>query len=156
MDSLMSLGSPLKQFTSCMSGRGSSRKRGGSKRSQSVRRTSFSRSRRMSVGRRRSLPCNQKVPDSWLRVYQDELKRERKRQQEILAKKNAERAVRKTHFRRQHCLPRQTATPRKPAPAAKDETFFGAFQGLSLDGLMGGSTASVTATGGNADPCKVM
>ncbi|KAJ0003453.1 hypothetical protein NQD34_008551 [Periophthalmus magnuspinnatus] len=153
MDSLMSLGSPLKQF---MSGRASSAKRGGSKRSQSVRRTSFSHSRRMSVGRRRSLPCtSQKVPDSWLRVYQDELKRERKRQQAILAKKNAERVVRKTQFRRQHCLPRQTTTPRKPVAAAKDESFFGAFQGLSLDGLMGGSTAPVT-TGANVDPCKVM
>uniref|UniRef100_A0A3B3ZA56 Uncharacterized protein n=1 Tax=Periophthalmus magnuspinnatus TaxID=409849 RepID=A0A3B3ZA56_9GOBI len=122
MDSLMSLGSPLKQFM-----------------------TSFSHSRRMSVGRRRSLPCtSQKVPDSWLRVYQDELKRERKRQQAILAKKNAERVVRKTQFRRQ-----------KPVAAAKDESFFGAFQGLSLDGLMGGSTAPVT-TGANVDPCKVM
>uniref|UniRef100_A0AAV2KBU9 Uncharacterized protein n=1 Tax=Knipowitschia caucasica TaxID=637954 RepID=A0AAV2KBU9_KNICA len=89
MNSLMALGSPLKHF---MSGRAPSRKRGGSQRSQSVRRTSFSHKRRMSVGRRRSLPCtNQKVPDSWLRVYQDELKRERKRQQAILAKKNAER-----------------------------------------------------------------
>ncbi|XP_072303270.1 uncharacterized protein [Eucyclogobius newberryi] len=153
MDSLMSLGSPLKQF---MSGGASSGKRGATARSQSVRRASFSRSRRMSVGRRRSLPCTkQKVPDSWLRVYQDELKRERKRQQAILAKKNAERAFRKTHFRRQHCLPR-TTTPRKPAPVAKDESFFGAFQGLSLDGLMGGSSAPVTASGGNADPCKVM
>lgn len=154
MDSLMSLSSPLKQFTSCMTGRGSSHKRGGSKRSQSVRRTSFSRSRRMSVGRRRSLPCtSQKVPDSWLRVYQDELKRERKRQQAILAKKNAERVVRKTHFRRHHCLPKQTTTPRKPSPAAKDESFFGAFQGLRLDGLTGGNTAPPTAAG---DPCKVM
>lgn len=152
----MSLGSPLKQFTSCMSGRNRSNKRG-SKRSQSVRRTSFTR--RGSIGRRRSLPCNsQKVPDSWLRVYQDELKRERKRQQAILAKKNAERTVRRTAFRRHHCLPRQTPTPRKPAATAKDESFFGAFQGLSLDGLMGGSTtsSSVSAAGVSGDQCKVM
>ena len=30
----------------------------------------------------------------------------RKRQQAVLAKKNAERSIRKTHFRSQHCLPR--------------------------------------------------
>uniref|UniRef100_A0A3Q1I5K8 Uncharacterized protein n=1 Tax=Anabas testudineus TaxID=64144 RepID=A0A3Q1I5K8_ANATE len=117
MDSFMSLGAPLKQFTSCMSGKNTSNKRG-------------------SVSRRRSLPCNnQKVPDSWLRIYQDELKRERKRQQAILAKKNAERAVRAPHFRSHHCLPR--VGQQKPA-AAKDDSFFGAFQGLSLDGLVGG------------------
>uniref|UniRef100_A0A8C4DPQ7 Uncharacterized protein n=1 Tax=Dicentrarchus labrax TaxID=13489 RepID=A0A8C4DPQ7_DICLA len=115
MDSLMSLGAPLKQFTaSCVSGKSAA-----------------------SVSRRRSLPCNsQKVPDSWLRMYQDELKRERKRQQAVVAKKNAERTVKKTHFRSHHCLPRQNTASRKRAPV-KDESFFGAFQGLSLDGLMG-------------------
>uniref|UniRef100_A0A671U455 Uncharacterized protein n=1 Tax=Sparus aurata TaxID=8175 RepID=A0A671U455_SPAAU len=124
MDSFLSLGAPLKQFTSCVSGKSTTTKR--------------------SVSRRRSLPCNsQKVPDSWLRLYQDELKRERKRQQAILAKKNAERSVRRTHFRSHHCLPRvsQSTPARKPAPA-KDDSFFGAFQGLSLDGLMGGNTGS--------------
>jgi hypothetical protein len=30
----------------------------------------------------------------------------RKRQQAVLAKKNAERSIGKTHFRSQHCLPR--------------------------------------------------
>lgn len=75
MDSLMSLGAPLKQFTSCVSGKNPNNKRGAN-RSQSVRRNSFAR--RKSVSRRRSLPCSsQKVPDSWLRAYQDELKRER-------------------------------------------------------------------------------
>lgn len=75
MDSFMSLGAPLKQFTSCVSGKSTTTKRA-EKRSQSVRRNSFTR--RKSVSRRRSLPCNsQKVPDSWLRLYQDELKRER-------------------------------------------------------------------------------
>ncbi|CAN9504072.1 unnamed protein product [Ophioblennius macclurei] len=157
MESFMSLGAPLKQFTSCMSGKGTTAKRGG-KRSESVRRSSFSR--RKSVSRRRSLPCNtQKVPDSWLRAYQADLKKERKRQQAILAKKNAERSVRRTHFRSHHCLPRQTTAARKPA-AAKDDSFFGAFQGLSLDGLMGGSggapTISAPAAGGGGDPCKVM
>ncbi|XP_069372497.1 uncharacterized protein [Paralichthys olivaceus] len=149
MDSLMSLGAPLKQFTSCVSGKSSPNKRV-AKKSESVRRNSFTR--RRSVSRRRSLPCSsQKVPDSWLRVYQDELKRERKRQQAILAKKNTERSVRGTHFRSHHCLPRQTTTARKPAPA-KDNSFFGAFQGLSLDGRMGGTNAA--AAGG--DQCKVM
>ncbi|AWP21485.1 Hypothetical protein SMAX5B_015584 [Scophthalmus maximus] len=154
MDSLMSLGSPLKQFTSCVSGKKSQQhNQRAAKGSQSVRRSSFTR--RKSVSRRRSLPCSsQKVPDSWLRAYQDELKRERKRQQAILAKKNTERTVRKTHFRSHHCLPRQTATARKPA-AAKDDSFFGAFQGLSLDGLMGGNRGSAAAPAGG-DQCKVM
>lgn len=147
----MSLGAPLKQFTSCVSGKNAPTKRG-VERSQSVRRNSFTR--RKSVSRRRSLPCSsQKVPDSWLRMYQDELKRERKRQQAILAKKNAERTVRKTHFRSHHCLKRQKTAARKPAPA-KDDSFFGAFQGLSLDGLMGGSNGSAGA--GSGDQCKVM
>uniref|UniRef100_A0A3P9KFG7 Uncharacterized protein n=1 Tax=Oryzias latipes TaxID=8090 RepID=A0A3P9KFG7_ORYLA len=116
MDSFMSLGSPLKQFTSCMSGKSAS-----------------------SVGRRRSLPSSsQKVPDSWLRVYQEDLKKERKRQQADLAKRNAERSVRKTHFRSHHCLPKVSELSKKPA-AAKDKSFFGAFQGLSLDGLTGGT-----------------
>ncbi|XP_033182161.1 uncharacterized protein si:ch211-81a5.8 [Anabas testudineus] len=154
MDSFMSLGAPLKQFTSCMSGKNTSNKRG-AKRSQSVRRSSFTR--RKSVSRRRSLPCNnQKVPDSWLRIYQDELKRERKRQQAILAKKNAERAVRAPHFRSHHCLPRHTTPARKPA-AAKDDSFFGAFQGLSLDGLVGGTNGSpAVAAPAAGDQCKVM
>ncbi|KAM6899982.1 uncharacterized protein FYW49_018096 [Xenentodon cancila] len=154
MDSLMSLGAPLKQFTSCVSGKSASAKMGNT-RSQSVRRCSFTR--RKSVGRRRSLPCNsQKVPDSWLRVYQDELKRERKRQQAMLAKKNAERTVRRTHFRSHHCLPKHTTASRKPA-AAKGDSFFGAFQGLSLDGLMGGSGgAALGAPAAGGDPCKVM
>lgn len=154
MESFMSLGAPLKQFTSCMSGKSTSNKRG-TKRSQSVRRSSFSR--RKSVSRRRSLPCNsQKVPDSWLRAYQAELKKERKRQQAILAKKNAERSVRRTHFRSHHCLPRQTTAARKPA-AVKDDSFFGAFQGLSLDGLMGNSSAAPAISAPSAgDPCKVM
>ncbi|XP_044028966.1 uncharacterized protein si:ch211-81a5.8 isoform X2 [Siniperca chuatsi] len=152
MDSLMSLGAPLKQFTSCVSGKNASTKRG-AERSQSVRRSSFTR--RKSVSRRRSLPCSsQKVPDSWLRMYQAELKRERKRQQAILAKKNAERSVRRTHFRSHHCLPR-TTTARKPAPA-KDDSFFGAFQGLSLDGLMGGSNGSPAVAASGGDQCKVM
>lgn len=77
MDSILSLGAPLKQFTSsCVSGKKSSSERGTDKTSQSGRRSSFTR--RKSISRRRSLPCSsQKVPDSWLRVYQAELKRER-------------------------------------------------------------------------------
>ncbi|XP_069032049.1 uncharacterized protein [Embiotoca jacksoni] len=150
MDSLMSLGAPLKQFTSCVSGKSTSAKRGAN-RSQSVRRSSFTR--RKSVGRRRSLPANgQKVPDSWLRAYQADLKRERKRQQAVLAKKNADRSVR-THFRSHHCLPRTTAA-RKPAPANND-SLFGAFQGLSLDGLMSSTNGGPAAAGGG-DQCKVM
>ncbi|CAG10854.1 unnamed protein product [Tetraodon nigroviridis] len=152
MDSIMSLGSPLKQFTSCLSGKTPKTKRGNMR---SVRRSSFSR--RRSISRRRSLPCSsQKVPDSWLRVYQDDLKKERKRQQAVLAKKNAEKAVRKGHFRSHHCLPR--STPAKKPAQVKDESFFGAFQGLSLEGLGGNGHGS---PGGAApvapgDQCKVM
>lgn len=73
MDSIMSLGSPLKQFTSYLSGKNPKGKRGNMR---TVRRSSFSR--RKSISRRRSLPCSsQKVPDSWLRIYQEDLKRER-------------------------------------------------------------------------------
>uniref|UniRef100_A0A3B3U1G9 Uncharacterized protein n=1 Tax=Poecilia latipinna TaxID=48699 RepID=A0A3B3U1G9_9TELE len=156
MDSFMSLGAPLKQFTSCMSGTKNAKKGGRSKGSQSVRRFSFTR--RKSVSRRRSLPCSsQKVPDSWLRVYQEELKKERKRQQAMLAKKNAERTVRKNHFRSHHCLPRHTPAARKPA-ATKDDSFFGAFQGLSLDGLTGGAAGShaLSASAAGGEQCKVM
>lgn len=74
MDSIMSLGGPLKHFTSYLLGKKpKTDKREGTR---ATRRSSFSR--RKSISRRRSLPCtSQKVPDSWLRVYQDELKRER-------------------------------------------------------------------------------
>ncbi|KAK5854930.1 hypothetical protein PBY51_005079 [Eleginops maclovinus] len=148
----MSLGAPLKHFTSCVSGKKPSTKRG-VKGGQCVRRSSFTRRSSISVSRRRSLPCSsQKVPDSWLRLYQEELKRERKQQQAKLAKKNAQRPVRRTQFRSQHCLPRQTNCARKPAPV-KDDSFFGAFQGLSLDELLGSSTSSPAAGG---DQCKVM
>lgn len=52
----------------------------------------------------------------------------------------------------------QTTPARKSAPV-KDDSFFGAFQGLSLDGLIGGSNgspaiAAPAAAGG--DQCKVM
>lgn len=145
----MSLGAPLKHFTSCVSGKKPSTKRGVKGR-QCGRRSSFAR--RSSVSRRRSLPCSsQMVPDSWLRLYQEELKRERKQQQAKLAKKNAQRTVRRTQFRSHHCLPRQTKSPRKPA-SVKDDSFFGAFQGLSLDELLVSSRSSAAA----GDQCKVM
>lgn len=50
------------------------------------------------------------------------------------------------------------ATPaRKPAPA-KDDSFFGAFQGLSLEGLMGSSNGppAAAASVSPGDQCKVM
>lgn len=47
----------------------------------------------------------------------------------------------------------QTTSARKPAPA-KNDSFYGAFQGLSLDGLMGGSSGSPAVAAG--DQCKVM
>lgn len=47
------------------------------------------------------------------------------------------------------------ATPARKPAQAKDDSFFGAFQGLSLEGLMGNSNGSpgVAAPG---DQCKVM
>ncbi|XP_057684717.1 uncharacterized protein si:ch211-81a5.8 [Corythoichthys intestinalis] len=150
MDSILSLGSPFKQFTSTSTPGKSNSPPNVAK----GRRSSFTR--RRSISRRRSLPCGgQKIPDShWLRAYQAELKRERKRQQAVLAKKNAERFVRKTHFRSHHCLPRQTTTTRKPA-AKKEDSLFGAFQGLSLDGVIGGVNGSAVAAA-SGDQCKVM
>lgn len=58
------------------------------------------------------------------------------------------------------CVPshpmQQTPTARKPA--GKDDSFFGAFQGLSLDGLTGGTQGSPisAASAAGGDPCKVM
>ncbi|XP_054620077.1 uncharacterized protein si:ch211-81a5.8 isoform X1 [Dunckerocampus dactyliophorus] len=150
MDSILSLGASFKHLSSTT-------KTSSPKTGAQGRRSSFTR--RASISRRRSLPCSsQKVPDSWLRVYQAELKRERKRQQATLAKKNAERSVRKTHFRSHHCLPRQRSAARKAEAAAKkDDSLFGAFQGLSLDGVLGAINGPpAAAAGGGGDPCKVM
>ncbi|KAJ3609594.1 hypothetical protein NHX12_024114 [Muraenolepis orangiensis] len=168
MDSMKSLGTPLRQFTSCVY-----RTIPGGKKVPSVRRNSFARrksvgARRMSlpymgmgIGRRKSLPCasstSQKVPDSWLRVYQDDIKKERKRQQAVMAKKNAQRTIRKTHFRTQHCLPKKPTNPaRRPAPKGHPKSFFGAFQGLSLNGVMGSGQRAAASLPGGADQCKVM
>ncbi|XP_077404837.1 uncharacterized protein LOC144037319 isoform X2 [Vanacampus margaritifer] len=125
MDSILSLGAPLKQFTStCVPGKSSPPTNGAK-----GRRSSFTR--RKSISRRRSLPCGgQKVPDShWLRVYQAELKRERKRQQAVLAKKNAERCVRKTHFRSHHCLPRVPNKHRQKSSSQKGKISLWGFPG---------------------------
>ncbi|CAL8295120.1 unnamed protein product [Merluccius merluccius] len=165
MDSMRSLGAPLRQFTSCVYSTNP-----GGKKTPSVRRNSFARrqsigARRMSIpcmgfDRRKSLPCSasQKVPDSWLRVYQAELKQERKRRQAMIAKKQAEQTVRKTHFRSQHCLPRKPSKPaRKPAaPKGHHKSFFGAFQGLSLDGVRGSGQGATASFPAGADQCKVM
>ncbi|CAL8372836.1 unnamed protein product [Boreogadus saida] len=139
------------------------------KKTPSVRRNSFTRrksigARRMSlpgkgVGRRKSLPCRPgpKLPESWLTVYQADLQKERKRQQAVLAKKNAERSIGKTHFRSQHCLPRKPSNPaRKPASKRNQKSLFGAFQGLSLDGAMGGGRGAAARASAGGDPCKVM
>ncbi|XP_061886027.1 uncharacterized protein si:ch211-81a5.8 [Entelurus aequoreus] len=150
MDSILSLGAPFKHLRStCVLDKSSPPKTGAK-----GRRSSFTR--RTSISRRRSLPCSsQKVPDSWLRAYQAELKRERKRQQALLAKKNAERCVRKTHFRSHHCLARKNTTTRRAGATKKDDSLFGAFQGLSLNGVLG-AVNGTPASGGGGDQCKVM
>lgn len=52
----------------------------------------------------------------------------------------------------------QHTTPARRPAQAKDESFFGAFQGLSLDGLVGGvnGSAAVAAPAAGGDQCKVM
>ena len=77
MDAAMkkSLAAPIKQLTNYVYGTKNGR-RGSVKNTPAVRRKSIAR--RQSVVRRKSAPCtSQKVPDSWLRVYQADLQRER-------------------------------------------------------------------------------
>uniref|UniRef100_A0A3Q2X948 Uncharacterized protein n=1 Tax=Hippocampus comes TaxID=109280 RepID=A0A3Q2X948_HIPCM len=103
MDAILSLGAPLKQFTStCAPGKGGPAPKGAK-----GRRSSFTR--RRSISRRRSL---RPIVDTW------------------------------------HS---------KPA-AKKEDSLFGAFQGLSLDGVMGGvnGSAAAAATAAGGDQCSVM
>uniref|UniRef100_A0A3P8VDC7 Uncharacterized protein n=1 Tax=Cynoglossus semilaevis TaxID=244447 RepID=A0A3P8VDC7_CYNSE len=141
MDSFLSLGAPLKHFTSWVSTNKAPRKRGAKK---------------SHVSRRRSLPCSgQKVPDSWLRVYQEELKRERKRQQALVAKKNSEKTVRKLNFRSHHCLPRVSQVR---SIQCHIKTLSSSWLNTFTMGLSGFGTnappATTSAVGG--DQCKVM
>ncbi|XP_019906006.2 uncharacterized protein LOC109616219 [Esox lucius] len=126
--------------------------------STGARRKSIVGVRRHSIARRKSAPCaktcaNQRtVPDSWLRVYQADIQRERK----LREKKIAERSVRRKsqHFRSQHCLPKSKPNPnaKRNQKSTKDDSLFGAFQGLSLN-VTGGTQSSLTSGG---DQCKVM
>lgn len=51
----------------------------------------------------------------------------------------------------------QKTTTRKPA-AKKEDSLFGAFRGLSLDGVMGGvnGSAAAAAAAAGGDQCSVM
>ncbi|KAJ8000366.1 hypothetical protein DPEC_G00204080 [Dallia pectoralis] len=125
---------------------------------EGARRKSVVGVRRHSAARRRSAPSAKTcanlraVPDSWLRLYQADIQRERK----LREKKIAERSVRRTsqHFRSQHCLPKSKSHPnaKRNQKSIKDDTLFGAFQGLSLN-VTGGAQSSLTSGG---DQCKVM
>ncbi|XP_067281366.1 complexin-3 [Pseudorasbora parva] len=136
-----SLGGPLRQLTSCVTGN----KDGFSRKGKSVR--------------RKSAPCcyGQTGHDSsWLRTYQAELHRERKLRQVKFAQKNAERAAMKTHHRSPHRFtkaPVQRANLKSKNATKNDNSLFGAFQGLSLS--LSGAQNSIT-TSSSADPCKVM
>ncbi|XP_036423097.1 complexin-3 [Colossoma macropomum] len=143
MDAIVkkSLGAPVRQLSSCVSGV----KDGMGRKGKSVR--------------RKSAPCcySQTAHDSsWIRAYQAELHRERKLRQVMLSKKNAERAAMRTHYRSPHRYTKtsQDRTQLKTkAPQKNDDSLFGAFQGLSLN--MGGTQASLPAPP-SAEQCKVM
>ncbi|XP_053493148.1 uncharacterized protein si:ch211-81a5.8 [Ictalurus furcatus] len=109
--------------------------------------------------RRKSAPCcysHITYDSSWIRTYQAELHRERKLRQGILAQKKAERTVLKAHYMNPH---HYTKTPqgrthlKTKESTKKDDSLFGAFQGLSLnmDGVR-----SLKPTARSAEQCKVM
>ncbi|XP_053346381.1 uncharacterized protein si:ch211-81a5.8 [Clarias gariepinus] len=109
--------------------------------------------------RRRSAPCcysHITYDSSWIRAYQAELHRERKLRQGILAQKKAERTVLKSHYRNPH---HYTKTPqdrkhlKTKASPKKDDSLFGAFQGLSINM---DSIRSLKHTAPRAEQCKVM
>ncbi|KAI4886850.1 hypothetical protein NFI96_021449 [Prochilodus magdalenae] len=167
MDAIVkkSLGAPVRQFSSCVSG------------------VKDSIGRKGKNVRRKSAPCcySQTAHDSsWIRAYQAELHKERqvtplssvckykgshmvlglnlqKLRQVMLSKKNAERTARRTHHRSPHRYTKtsQNRTQMKTKAPAKgtDDSLFGAFQGLSLN--MGGTQASLS-TPSSAEQCKVM
>ncbi|CAB1351291.1 unnamed protein product [Coregonus sp. 'balchen'] len=168
MVDLKSLGDPIKQFSDYVSGTGTkpdnkigTKKSTGARRksivvSTGARRKSVVVVRRHSIVRRKSVPCaktctkQRAVPESWLSAYQADIQRERK----LREKKIAERSVRRRsqHFRSQHCLPKSKTNAKRNQKSAKDDSLFGAFQGLSLN-VTGGVQSSM-ASGG--DQCKLM
>uniref|UniRef100_A0A673FWI8 Si:ch211-81a5.8 n=1 Tax=Sinocyclocheilus rhinocerous TaxID=307959 RepID=A0A673FWI8_9TELE len=136
-----SLGAPFRQLSSCVSGD----KDGFSRKGKTVR--------------RKSAPCcySQTAHDSsWLRTYQAELHRERKQRQAKFAQKNAERTAIRAHYRSPHRFtkaPVQSANLKSKTPTKSDNSFFGAFRGLSLS--MNGAQASITSPS-NADPFRYL
>ncbi|KAF7686295.1 hypothetical protein HF521_015657 [Silurus meridionalis] len=109
--------------------------------------------------RRKSAPCCHShitYDSSWIRAYQAELHRERKLRQGVLAQKKAERTVLKAHFRNpQHYskTPQDRKHFKTKSSQKKDDSLFGAFQGLSLDM---DSVRSFKPTAPSAEQCKVM
>ncbi|XP_072530766.1 uncharacterized protein [Salminus brasiliensis] len=140
MDAIVkkSLGAPVRQLSSCVSG------------------VKDGMSRKGKSARRKSAPCcySQTAHDSsWIRAYQAELHRERKLRQGMLSKKNAERAAGRAHYRSPHRYTKDRKQLNSKAPPKNDDSLFGAFQGLSLN--MGGTQASMPAAP-SAEQCKVM
>ncbi|XP_066577273.1 complexin-3 [Amia ocellicauda] len=96
-----------------------------------------------------------------LRSYQKELEQERQRREGLCAQKNAQRAAMRSHFRQKYqlaknskdashvkavggkvVLPHELAAVVRPKVAPPEDggfSFFGSFQGLSLDGLHSGT-----------------
>ncbi|KAG9279394.1 hypothetical protein AMEX_G4912 [Astyanax mexicanus] len=142
MDAIVkkSLGAPVRQLSSCVSGV----KEGMSRKGKSTR--------------RKSAPCCYSTAhdSSWVRTYQAELHRERKVRQVMLSQKNAERTAMRSHYRSPHRYTK-TSQNRKPintkTPSKNDDSLFGAFQGLSLN--MGGTQASAGVSP-SAEQCKMM
>ncbi|KAG7469418.1 hypothetical protein MATL_G00128650 [Megalops atlanticus] len=171
MDSVVkkTLAAPIKQLTCCVSG-------AKDKDSWVSRSTS-----NVKAGKGKSAPSRTKqaAPDPALvRSYLADLEKERKLREARNARKNAERAAMRAHYRRKYqlsknskdvkqlkavrgkvSLPRELAAMVRPEAPAKDEGYniFNAFQGLSLNlGVLTGSTQSQTPTPANGEQCRVM
>ncbi|XP_056335076.1 complexin-3 [Danio aesculapii] len=125
-----SLGAPLRQLTSCVTG------------------DQDACSRKGKAVRRKSAPCcygPTAHDSSWLRTYQAELHKERKHRQVKFAQKNAERAAMRVHYRSPHRYakaPVQRTNLNSKTSSKNDNSLFGAFQGLSLN--LNAAQASIT------------
>ncbi|XP_042566593.1 uncharacterized protein si:ch211-81a5.8 [Clupea harengus] len=145
MDSVVkrSLGAPLRHLTSCVT---------------QVKDSHRSR-RRSLTGRRKSAPClSQTTHDSWLRVYQSDLIRERNLRKAEVAQKNAQRSARRAYFNSHQPISKDTQKANftrsgMRTSARNEDSMFGAFQGLSLNM---GSVPTSTVSPPNAEQCKVM
>ncbi|XP_051949375.1 uncharacterized protein si:ch211-81a5.8 [Xyrauchen texanus] len=134
-----SLDAPLRQLTGCVTG------------------VKDGFSRKSKTARRKSAPCcySQTAHDSsWIRAYQAELQKERKLRQVKFAQKNAEKAAMRVNYRSAHRYTKKPVQRKSKTATKNDDSFFGAFQGLSLS--MSGAQSSMPSSLPSADQCKVM